>query len=283
MAILIKMAKRNFDVAVIGAGPAGMMAAITAARLGASVALLERNESPGKKLLLTGNGRCNITNAEFDLRKLVANYGQNGPFLFHAFSIFGPNEVMAFFDTAGVATVIEDKQRVFPRSMKSQDVLDALARNLAESGVELFFNAKVTEIGKKDGLAGPVITAAAEIAAQNYIIATGGKSYVGTGSTGDGYEWAHRLGHRIEKLAPALVPVMAKETWGKETCRCWFGKRGHHRQTPGSKNHIIGRRSFIYAFWLERPGYFGYQRPRRRSCRHRRNADRARYYAAAES
>jgi len=208
--------KNNFDVAVIGAGPAGMMAAITAARLGASVALLERNERPGRKLLLTGKGRCNITNAEFDLRKLVANYGQGGPFLFHAFSIFGPKAVIDFFEAAGVATIIEDKQRVFPKSMKSQDVLDALARQLAELRVRLLFDTTATGISKKGGLISSVRTAATDVTAKKYIIATGGKSYIGTGSTGDGYEWAHYLGHRIEKLAPALVPIKTKDVWAKK-------------------------------------------------------------------
>jgi len=210
-------AKNNYDVAVIGAGPAGMMAGISAARCGAKTVLIEKNELPGRKLLLTGGGRCNIANFETDLRQLVAAYGKSGAFLFHAFSEFGPKDAVNFFNKAGVETAIENNRRVFPKSGKAQDVLDALLRLIDESGAELVSGNAATKIEKKENSISEIILAdGRKISAKSYIIATGGKSYPGTGSTGNGYDWAHDAGHRIIKLAPALVPIRVKEEWAKE-------------------------------------------------------------------
>jgi hypothetical protein len=204
----------NYDAAVIGAGPAGMMAAISAAQNGARVVLIEKNDTPGKKLLLTGGGRCNITNLEPDLRRLAANYGKTGAFLFHAFSEFGPKDAVEFFNKAGVETVTENNQRVLTKSGKAEDVLTALADRLKKLGVETIYGRKVAAVNKNGGAIASIAVAGGEtIGAKNYIIATGGKSYPGTGSTGDGYDWAHTLGHKIVKLAPALVPVKTKEPW----------------------------------------------------------------------
>lgn len=209
--------KNNYDVAVIGAGPAGMMAAISAAEIGARVVLIEKNETPGKKLLLTGGGRCNLTNLELDLRKLVANYGETGAFLFHAFSEFGPKDSVEFFNKLGVETMVENNRRVLTGSGKADDVLEALVGRLKNLGVEMIYGRKVATINKKDNSISSIIIAGGEtIGAKNYIIATGGKSYPGTGSTGDGYDWAHTLGHKIIKLAPALVPIKIKEPWTKD-------------------------------------------------------------------
>jgi len=208
--------KNKFDVAVIGGGPAGMMAAIWAARSGAETILIERNETLGKKLLLTGGGRCNFANAENDLRRLVVGYGKTGPFLFHAFSEFGPQAVVDFFNDLGIKTVVEDNGRVFPKSGLANEVLAALLRTLKESGVEIRFNSTVTGVKKENGSINQIILSGGEIVkAKNHIIATGGKSHPATGSTGEGYNWAHDLGHCIEKLKPALVPLKTKETWAK--------------------------------------------------------------------
>lgn len=138
----------KFDVAVVGAGPAGMMAAGEAAKLGLKVVLLEKNSTPGKKLLLTGNGRCNLTNAEFNLRSLVNNYN-NGEFLFHAFSVFSPDRTIKFFNQLGVETKIEKTKRVFPKSNDSQEVLEALQNYLKKNKAEIIFNAEITDIEKK--------------------------------------------------------------------------------------------------------------------------------------
>jgi predicted Rossmann fold flavoprotein len=209
--------KEKYDVAVIGAGPAGMMAAISAAENGARVILIEKNETAGKKLLLTGGGRCNITNLEPDLRKLVANYGKAGAFLFHAFSEFGPKDTIEFFNHAGVETAVENNQRVLTKSGKADEILEALLGREKLLGVEIIYGGKVVAVNKGGESISSIVLADKKIvAAKNYIIATGGKSYPGTGSTGDGYDWAHTLGHKIIKLAPALVPVKIKEPWIKE-------------------------------------------------------------------
>jgi len=203
-----------FDVAVIGAGPAGMMAAGRAAELGARVVLLEKNLSAGQKLLLTGNGRCNLTNAEFDLRKLAENYGKNGSFLFHAFSEFGPKDTIGFFEKLGVKTKIEDKNRVFPQSNKSKDVLDAMIGYLKENKVEILYGSEVKDIEKRgSAIKSLVLSSGDRIVAKNYIFCPGGRSYPLTGSTGDGFKWAAGLGHSVSRLYPSLVPIKLSEEW----------------------------------------------------------------------
>ena len=208
----MKNDKFNCEVAVIGGGPAGMMAAIAAAQRGAKTILLEKNAAPGKKLLLTGGGRGNFCNAESDLRKLAANYGQNGPFLFHSFSQFGPKEAIEFFNGLGVKTKIENNNRVFPKSDRAADILNALIAGLNGLNVEIVCGARIIGIEKENNsIKKIVLDNRDDIVAKNYIIATGGKSYPQTGSAGDGYLWAQALGHKIDPLSPALVPVGIKE------------------------------------------------------------------------
>ena len=213
---MIKRGGDKFDLAVVGAGPAGMMAAGTAAESGAKVILIEKNQELGKKLLLTGNGRCNITNAEFNLRKLVENYGKNGKFLFHAFSVFGPKEVINFFKGLGVKIKIENDNRVFPTSEKATDVLNALKRYLLENKVNIFLDSRVSRVILKDNKIEKLIAGDKEIIAKKYIFCTGGKSYPTTGSTGDGFKWASDLGHSISELSPALAPIKLKEDWARD-------------------------------------------------------------------
>ena len=208
----MKNDKFNCEVAVIGGGPAGMMAAIAAAQRGAKTILLEKNGALGKKLLLTGGGRGNFCNAESDLRKLAANYGQNGPFLFHSFSQFGPKEAIEFFNGLGVKTKIENNNRVFPKSDRTADILNALIAGLNGLNVEIVCGARIIGIEKENNsIKKIVLDNRDDIVAKNYIIATGGKSYPQTGSAGDGYLWAQALGHKIDPLSPALVPVGIKE------------------------------------------------------------------------
>lgn len=213
---MIKGGGDKFDLAVVGAGPAGMMAAGAAAESGAKVILIEKNKELGKKLLLTGNGRCNITNAEFNLRKLVENYGENGKFLFHAFSVFGPKEVINFFKGLGVKIKIENDNRVFPASEKAVDVLNALKRYLLENKVNIFLDSRVSRVILKDNKIEKLIAGDKEIIAKKYIFCTGGKSYPTTGSTGDGFRWASDLGHSISELSPALAPIKLKEDWARD-------------------------------------------------------------------
>lgn len=208
--------KEYFDVAVVGGGAAGMMAAISASSAGARVVLIEKNKSLGKKLLLTGNGRCNITQANLDIKEFIAKLGKNGKFLFSSFSVFGSNETQEFFEKFGLKIKIEKDGRVFPVSNLSQDVLDVLERVLKKNKVKIVFNQKVLGFGIKDKKVEYIELANAKIYAENFILTTGGKSYPATGSSGDGYEWLEKIGHTIILPAPALTPIKIKEAWIKE-------------------------------------------------------------------
>ncbi len=210
-----KSKDNKFDVAVIGAGPAGIMAAGQAASSGAKVILIEKNKQFGKKILLTGNGRCNITNAEFDLRKLTQNYGKNGNFLFHAFSVFGPKETIEFFNKLRLETKTENNKRVFPVSDNANDVLGTLNKFLTKNKVNIAFNSEVAEIIIKGKKISKVVLKDGEATAKKYILCTGGKSYPLTGSDGFGYKLAEKMGHTIIKPIPALSPIIAKEEWVK--------------------------------------------------------------------
>ena len=214
----------KFDVAVIGGGPSGMIAAIKAGERGAKVVLIEKNSILGKKLLITGGGRCNITQApleassltgqaEFNAKKFVEKLGKKGRFLFSSLSVFGPEEVIDFFEKNGLKTKVERGGRIFPASNKSQDVLNVLSRCLNKNKVKLLLNQKVVAFDVKEGRIEAVKLKEKEIIAKAFILATGGKAYPGTGSTGDGYEWAQKMGHKIIKPMPALVPIETKENW----------------------------------------------------------------------
>lgn len=208
--------KKNikYDVAVIGAGPAGMMAAGKAASLGLKVVLLEKNSSLGKKLLLTGNGRCNLTNAEFNLRELIKNYN-NGEFLFHAFSVFGPEQTIKFFEDIGVKTKIEKNKRVFPASDDAEEILETLQKYLKKNNAEIILNSEITDVDFKAKKIIKLILKDKEISAKKYIFCTGGKSYSLTGSDGIGYKLAEKMGHTIIGPAPALAPIKIKNEWVK--------------------------------------------------------------------
>jgi len=205
-----------FDVVVIGGGPAGMMAGGSAAEKGAEVLLLEKNADLGRKLLLTGKGRSNLTRAEFSSREMVRKYGKEGDFLLHPFSVFGPKETIDFFEKRGLGVKVERGKRIFPKSDSAQDVLKILIDYLKEGRVKISTKAEVREvIAEGNRISKVILKDGREVFAKNYIICTGGKSYPVTGSTGDGYKWLEKLGHSVTKLRPALVPLKIKESWPK--------------------------------------------------------------------
>lgn len=199
------------EIVIIGAGAAGMMAAVQAARLGKSVTLLERNDRPGRKIIITGKGRCNVTNATNLLNELISAVPVNGRFLYSAFSAFMPQDTMEFFECEGVPLKIERGNRVFPVSDSSKDIVDALYNAATDEGVK-FTKGRAVDLKIEDGRVTAVITEdGEEIPCASVLVATGGKSYPGTGSTGDGYALAEKAGHTVTELKPSLVPLEAHE------------------------------------------------------------------------
>ena len=208
----------SYDVAVVGGGPAGMISAGRAAELGARVVLLEKNDSLGKKLLITGKGRCNFTHYEFDKTKLVEKFGRDGRFLYSALEHFGVSEVLDFFQSRGLLWQVERGNRVFPEERDARDVLRVLIRYLAEGKAKVFCNSKVNKIEfvQDDPQIFKITYNGGELFSENIILSTGGKSYPQTGSSGDGYSWAEKFGHTIINPTPALNPVKTLEKWVKE-------------------------------------------------------------------
>lgn len=197
------------QVIVIGAGASGMMAAGRAAELGANVLLLEKTERPGKKILISGQTRCNLTNIT-DLESFIAMYGSHGQFLYSAFHHFFRDDMLVFLKRYGVATKTEPDGRIFPASDDSRDIVKAFELYLADSGVEMQTRANVTDIlmdrGRIIGVRGPKSYPAAAV-----ILAAGGATYPGTGSAGDGYRLAAAVGHTVTRLRPSLVPLVVHE------------------------------------------------------------------------
>ncbi|MBR2847350.1 MAG: NAD(P)/FAD-dependent oxidoreductase [Clostridia bacterium] len=204
-----------YDCIIIGAGPAGMMAASAASDLGKSVLLIEKNKMAGRKLRITGKGRCNVTNAA-DAQSLMRNINENGRFLFSALSAFDSDDTIAFFEGLGVPLKTERGGRVFPQSDKATDVAEAMYNKVLAGGCK-FVRDEVSDILTENGyICGVRLASGKEISAKSVIIATGGLSYPLTGSTGDGYRMAKLLGHSITAPRAALVPIETKEMWPSE-------------------------------------------------------------------
>ena len=195
-------------VVVVGGGAAGMMAAIHAAQNGARVTLLERNSHCGKKLKITGKGRCNVTNA-CDVREFLLHVPTNPRFLYSALNCFSTEDTMSFFEESGVPLKVERGRRVFPVSDRAEDIVSALYRRVRESGVEVV-NGRVDGLCLCDGSVVGCRVGDREIRADAVIIATGGRSYPGTGSDGDGYRLAAEAGHGVTPLIPSLVPLTSR-------------------------------------------------------------------------
>jgi flavoprotein family protein len=197
-------------VIIIGAGAAGIMAAVSATLNGHTVSIYEKNDRIGRKLYITGKGRCNITNAA-DMKTIMENVVNNSKFLYSAFKQFDNQDVVEMLENAGCPTKVERGNRVFPVSDKSSDVIKAFQKILSELSVEVNLKAEVSSLIIEDSICKGIKLADKSIYADAVIVATGGRSYPGTGSTGDGYRFAKNSGHKVGKLYPSLVPFTLEE------------------------------------------------------------------------
>ncbi len=202
-------------VIIIGAGASGLMAACSSGENGHEVLLIEKNDRFGKKLSITGKGRCNVTNNSSN-DEVIKNIPVNGRFLYSALDKFSTADTMEFFENAGIKLKTERGNRVFPESDKAQDIVNALVSNMKKYNVKTK-KACVSEITEENGnVTGVILTDGTRIKAERVILATGGASYPGTGSTGDGYKFAKKLGHTITEIRPSLVPLVTKEAEAAE-------------------------------------------------------------------
>lgn len=200
-------------VLIIGGGASGLMAAAVSAKRGCNVTVIEKNARPARKVMITGKGRCNVTNACFDINELISNVPKNPRFLYSAFSSFMPYDTMALFEELGVPLKIERGNRVFPVSDKAVDIVDALVKYARQSGAEII-NASVKALEIEGNHINAVILDNCErIECDALAICTGGKSYPQTGSTGDGYVFAKAAGHTVTELKPSLVPLVCSNNF----------------------------------------------------------------------
>jgi predicted Rossmann fold flavoprotein len=207
--------RTHYPVVVIGGGPAGMMAAASAAQSGVSVLLLEKNSHLGKKLLITGGGRCNVTNNKPVVREMLSQYQSEGKFLFSTFVQHGVQESIDWFTQRGVPLKEENEGRLFPLTQKAQTIRDALALELEKHPVTIQANAPVTSIQKEKDVFTIQLTDGQTLTADACIVATGGSARPETGSTGEGFEWLKQLGHTVVENTSALVPITLQSNWSK--------------------------------------------------------------------
>ncbi len=210
---------KHFDLIVVGGGPAGVFAAGFAASAGKKVLLLEKNRHCGAKVLITGKGRCNVTNREEDPRRFCENFGRQGKSFLTALYAFGVQETIDFFEHRGLELKTERGGRVFPGQGNATDVQKVLERFMADAGVVVKTRCTVKEMVQLEGRIDRVMTSQGSFSADSFVIATGGLSYPETGCTGDGYQWAKDAGHRLVPPEPALVPVGLVEDWTVELSR----------------------------------------------------------------
>ena len=203
----------EFDVIVVGGGASGLMAAGRAAERGKKVLLVEKNKELGEKLKITGGGRCNITNAEFDEHVLLGNYGKAEQFLYSAFSQFGVSDTFSFFESKGLPLVVQARKRAFPQTERALDAYNVLAKYIREGNVRVKTSSPVTRVVTESAHITKVICGKEEYKARSFIFATGGVSHPETGSTGDGFSWLAKLGHTISAPTPTIVPLAVPEQW----------------------------------------------------------------------
>lgn len=206
----------QYDVIVVGGGPSGMMAAGCAGMRGLRVLLLEKNPILGKKLSITGGGRCNVTNGEEDIRILLSHYGNAEQFLYSAFSQFKSADTVKFFESHGLPLKTEDRKRMFPKSERAPDVTRTMVQFLKKAGVEVRTGVSVRGFQMNGTVVSGVITDSGVLSGHSYIMASGGRSHAETGSTGEGVSWLKTLGHKTHDANPNLVPLITKESWLKK-------------------------------------------------------------------
>jgi predicted Rossmann fold flavoprotein len=207
------MSMEHYDTIVLGGGPAGMMAAGTLGKRGKRVLLLEKNRILGKKLNITGGGRCNVTNAEFDIRKLLPHYGDAEQYLYSPFSQFGVNDTFQFFEDAGLPLVVEAGKRAFPHTQSAPDVTKVMKGYAAQPGVTLRTGTRAQGFIVQEGKIIGVKTNSGDFTAETFVLATGGMSHQETGSTGEGIVWLNDLGHTVHDPNPDIVPLTSEDTW----------------------------------------------------------------------
>lgn len=251
----------DWQVVVVGAGAAGLMAAARAARRGRQTLLLEKNRKPGVKILMSGGTRCNLTHAT-DARGIVEAYGPSGRFLHSALAALGPQEVVAMLEAEGVPTKVEETGKVFPKSNKAADVLAALIRAMRGSGAELALEEPLEDLRIEAG-GFRLVTRRRELTAGRVVLTSGGKSYPGCGTTGDGYRWAAALGHTIVRPRPALVPIRSDAAWlpelkgitipdvlvrVAETDDTSANRQGGPRRSPLTRGDVLAQRRGSFLF-----------------------------------
>ncbi len=207
--------EKVWDVAVIGGGPAGMMAAIEAGVRGKRVILIEKNAGLGKKLLITGGGRCNVTNNKPVVREMLSQYKDAGKFLFSTFMQYGVKETVDFFANYNLPFIEENEGRLFPYTQKAESVFAVLQKGLEEQKVTIFTGKKVVSLQKNKTLFTISVAHGDDIKARNIVVATGGTARPETGSTGDGYPWLAQFGHTVHAGSTSLVPITVRESWAK--------------------------------------------------------------------
>ncbi|GAX90943.1 NAD(P)/FAD-dependent oxidoreductase [Effusibacillus lacus] len=225
----------KYDVIVIGGGPSGLMASIAAGMHGAKVLLIDKGDKLGRKLAISGGGRCNVTNNK-ELEELIKNIPGNGRFLYSSFSNFNNRDIISFFEDLGIKLKEEDRGRMFPVSNKARDVVEALIGKVKEVGTEIRVNSPVKHVLYDQGqVAGILLSSGQKLESPNVVVAVGGKSVPHTGSTGDGYVWAQQAGHTITELYPTEVPITLSDGFIRQRLLQGLSLRNIHLSVYNAK------------------------------------------------